>query len=159
MSEQWRDIPRYEGLYQAGDQGNIRSVVRKNTERVQKTILNKGTTGKGRQHVMLSKDGIRQTYTVHKLVLSTWAGAPTMNEVVHHINGVKHDNRLDNLTYRKKEFAQPRGHRVHTAKLTEDNVREIRASKDKQTYLAAIYNVTAATICYVQSHKTWRHVK
>jgi hypothetical protein len=44
------------------------------------------------------------------------------------------------------------------AKLTEDQVRKIRASRKSQRQLAAKYNISKTVIGYVKTGKLWRHV-
>jgi hypothetical protein len=50
------------------------------------------------------------------------------------------------------------GERNHKAKLTEDMVREIRASDETAAELARRYGVTAPNIADIRKRKTWRHV-
>lgn len=51
-----------------------------------------------------------------------------------------------------------RGERQHMAKLTDDAVREIRASELSAPALAAQFKVSRAAIHFVLKGKTWRHV-
>lgn len=51
-----------------------------------------------------------------------------------------------------------RGERMHMAKLTEADVREIRASDLTTCELARKYNVTHSNISCVISRKSWRHI-
>ena len=165
MIEQWQDIPGYEGCYQAGNQGNIRSVVRAlpyavlTGERKQKTILAQNINNKGRKHVCLSQHGVSRSFTVHKLVLLAWHGEPLEGQVAKHVDGNHTNNHLDNLQWRRIEAAvRPKGADAHNAKLTSEDVYAIRESREKQSYLAATYGVTAATISYIKAGKTWRHI-
>lgn len=71
--------------------------------------------------------------------------------------------RLQIVKY-KKRGAQivdnPRGGMHHaTAKLTEDDVREIRASTEPWYTLADKYGVTKTTIYAAKHRLTWRHLK
>lgn len=51
------------------------------------------------------------------------------------------------------------GAKVWKAKLTEDQVREIRASTgEKIEYLAALYGVGAPNIYLIRQRKTWKHI-
>ncbi len=61
-----------------------------------------------------------------------------------------------------KKWNGPRGSQVCSAKLTEDNVLEIkRRIKDKQslTFIAQHFAVSIAAISRIKNKKTWRHVK
>ena len=64
----------------------------------------------------------------------------------------------DNMQDMVDRGRQPRGGRVHTAKLTEDEVREIRASSATNRELAATFGVDKSVISRVRSGKTWRHI-
>jgi hypothetical protein len=87
-----------------------------------------------------------------------------------HLNGNRADARLSNLcwgTYaengqdRVKHGTQVRGSRQHLAKVTEDDVREIRKLRLAGMTAAAIarrYNLTDVAVFYMCSRKTWSHV-
>jgi hypothetical protein len=47
--------------------------------------------------VKLSKDNVKKAYLVHRLVAETFIGKIPKHMVVNHINGNKHDNRVENL--------------------------------------------------------------
>jgi hypothetical protein len=93
MKEIWKDIPGYEGRYQASNQGRIKSLV--------SNIIMKQQLGKrGYYCVDLSLNGKRKNYTVHKLVAMCFLSHEpdgTMNLVIDHINNDKLDNRIHNL--------------------------------------------------------------
>lgn len=108
MTEQWKDIPGWEGYYQASNLGQIRSVGRE-------IICNAGSRKgyvrfiKGRNlipcwtgryyKVNLSEAGGASNANVHKLVASTWIGeVPNGHQVLHGENGQR-DNSVLNLRY------------------------------------------------------------
>lgn len=93
-TEVWRDIPDYEGLYQASDQGRIYNVV---TGRI---IGKKPKYDSSYVAVHLRKNGrLVRAANVHQLVMETFVGECPEGMEVHHKNDVKHDNRLENLEY------------------------------------------------------------
>jgi len=101
--EIWKDIPNYEGCYQASNLGNIRSLDR---------LDNRGYKRKGRMlkqsidsaryyTVSLSKQGKNKSNNVHVIVATTFMGHERGNGhvglVVDHIDNDNLNNRLDNL--------------------------------------------------------------
>jgi len=104
--EEFRDIPGYEGLYQAGIYGNIKSLEKfKRTgvsrgfiqkERILKPVIDKW----GYYYVCLKKDNNKKNIKIHKLVAITFLNYKsdgTHKIVIDHIINDKSNNRLDNL--------------------------------------------------------------
>lgn len=111
--EIWKDIPGFEGLYQASINGKIKSInhIRKNgtNEYVQKgKILKFNLNSNGYYRVRLSKNGIAKTYRVNRLIALTFIENPLNKKTVNHINGNKLDNRVENL-----EWATEREQAIH----------------------------------------------
>lgn len=93
---EWKDIPNYTGVYQASRCGKIRRHPgnRYNSGRILKGILNHA----GYRVVSLSRVGIAErSLGVHRMVM--WAFVGVSDKDVNHINGIKTDNRLENLEY------------------------------------------------------------
>lgn len=72
--------------------------------------------------------------------------------------GTAKDN-ADDMVAKGRARPNPRkGMKHHAAKLTDDIVREIRASRDRHIDLARKHGVSGTTIQYVRERKTWRHL-
>ena len=104
--EMWKDIPGFEGLYQASNQGNIKSLdMRVRYKNTQHTAFKKGrvlspkTTNKGYLEVVLMKDAVRYNKRVHQLVALTFIPNPNGYPYINHINENKKDNRVNNLEW------------------------------------------------------------
>ena len=104
--EIWKDIPGYEGYYQASNLGMIRSLPRmiKNTSKsshLSKLIILKAhPSTKGYLTVALCKNSKAKSIGVHRLVACAFLGHKLnlgFTIVVDHINNIKTDNRLENL--------------------------------------------------------------
>ena len=95
MKEIWKDIPGWEGLYQASDLGRIKSLGNDKTRK--EKVLKPGITSDGYYFVGLHKSGKRSNKRVSRLVFETFKGPIPEGMQVNHINEVKTDNRLCNL--------------------------------------------------------------
>lgn len=109
MKEIWKDIPGYEGKYQASNLGRIRSVERKvrgichftNKEferTIKSRILKPGRYCKS-NHVSVILGKGTSGKPVHQLIMKTFVGEMPKGMEVLHINGNPLDNRLSNLRY------------------------------------------------------------
>lgn len=96
----WKDIPNFEGLYQANINGEIRSLdhIRKNgtNKYIQKgKILKFNKNNSGYLQVRLSKNGISKTYRVNRLIALTFIENPLNKETVNHIDGKIYNSLLE----------------------------------------------------------------
>ena len=108
--EMWRDIPGYEGIYEASTEGRIRSVdgkitsnarysVRHWKQRIIKQKRRQRSTGKTDARVCLWKDGKERTYLVARLVAMTWCNGYMDGMTVNHIDGNTENNNVENLEW------------------------------------------------------------
>lgn len=100
----------------------------------------------------------RRSYEIHKgpipegmLVLHSCDNPPCCNP--DHLSlGKDADNHVDMR-------ARGRANYISRAKLTEDQVREIRASQGTKEELAAKYSVSAGTIYNIKTRRIWKNVE
>lgn len=103
--EEWRDVPAYEGYYQVSSAGRLRSLDRMVVYSNGREQFYKGRIivvkagGNGYRRTTLHMCGKKKTVNIAPLVAITFLGhKPRGNDiVVDHINGVKSDDRLENL--------------------------------------------------------------
>ena len=97
--ETWKDIPNYEGIYQASNLGKIKSLERIDAlgHRLKEKILKPLITRNGYYRVGLCKNSIRKMYLVHRLVWEAFNGQIPEGLQVNHISERKSENRLSNL--------------------------------------------------------------
>ena len=103
MQEVWKDIPGYEGLYQASTLGQIRSLDRPvwhgTFMYTRKGTIRKPSITKDYNSLNLSKDGHKTFFMVHRLVAMTFLPNPNNLPEVNHKDGDKLNNRLNNLEW------------------------------------------------------------
>ena len=104
-NEIWKDIPDYEGIYQASNKGRIRTCVGKTTYTnyhkarhwKQRIIKPKGQTYKTGYRVSLWKNGKQKDWLVARLVAMTFLGESDLT--VNHIDGNRFNNNIENLEW------------------------------------------------------------
>lgn len=113
MEELWKDVPGYEGLYQASNLGRIRSAPDKVTSsarykvrvwetriiRPKKEKRCRNSKGYTDERVELWKDGTHKTMLVSRLVAMAWVQGFSDEMTVNHINGNPLDNSASNLEW------------------------------------------------------------
>ncbi len=164
-NEIWKDIPGYEGEYQASDQGQIKSLKREALSRnwstrqpfyrtVPERILKPGRYCKyGHVSVILRRGTNGQS--VHQLVMRTFIGDPPEGMEVLHINGQPADNRLSNLRYgsRRDNILDVYRQGGRWRKLSTDDVEAIRFGLHcgiRGSELAVMYGVSQTIISAIK---------
>lgn len=101
--EQWRDVPGFNGWYQASNLGRIRSF-RPCCGKPRETpiILKPTVEKKGDLQIVIqlgsgSKDSKQRSTTVPRMVYAAWNGPIPERAVVRHLDGRKDNNTPDNL--------------------------------------------------------------
>jgi NUMOD4 motif/HNH endonuclease len=122
MTENWRDINGYDGVYQVSDLGQVR-----NTQTSK--ILHPTKLKNGRIYVTLSSDGFQKKCTVHSLVADAFLGECPAGHEIRHKDGDHTHNELSNLEYISRQESQKRfvmgtgGYSVNLNKTSTDGKR------------------------------------
>ena len=98
MSEQWKDVVGYEGLYQVSDQGRVKGVWRRGSSGQELSQ----STSRGYKTVGLFRKPHRKCAKVHRLVLEAFVGQGDGLDCCH-INHDRADNRLENLMWATRQ--------------------------------------------------------
>lgn len=179
MIEEFRDIKGYEGIYQISNLGNVKSLDRYvgHPQKGERGRFCKGVTLKmlsdkdGYHKVNLKKKQIAKNQRVHRLVADSFIENPQNKPQVNHINGVKNDNRLENLEWvtlsENRQHAYDvglqngenrRGKKSNFNKLTETEVLKIKkllADGCKQKQIALFFNVSQGCISLIKTKQNW----
>ncbi len=178
-NEVWKDIPGYEGYYQASDLGRLRSLdkpVRVNLKGdfyIKKGRILKLCKSKAGYFIInLSVDGKHRTWPVHALVMLTFRNIKNSPaNQVNHIDGEKLNNKLINLEMTsplentthaiKLGLMDNKGSNHGNSKLKETDVLKIRemffngfSYKD----ISIIFSVCRRTVRNVVNKTSWKHV-
>ena len=174
MKELWKDIPGYEGKYQASTKGRIKSLKRsvrsichytgKEFYRtVNERILQPGQYCKtGHVSVVLGKGN--PGVPVHQLIAKTFLGNCPPNCEVLHKNGNPKDNRVENLRYGTRTenildfYIQGR----LWSKLSIDDVYKIRfylLCGYTGRLIAKIFDVSESTVSNIKNRRTFGWLK
>lgn len=109
MEEIWKDIAGYEGLYQISNFGTIKSLSREFYQpdrfgsiyknRTRNKILINNLSKKGYWCISLTKNAQRKQFYVHRLIANAFIPKVEGKNYINHINGIKTDNRIENLEW------------------------------------------------------------
>lgn len=176
LVEKWLAIPGTDGLYSISSHGRVRSepVHTSNVGRVRGRILSPRASRKGYLIFRVClRNGMQWQTSVHRAVAAAFIGPCDDGMQVNHKDGDKTNNRPENLEYvscrdnvrhcwvnglHSVEHCQ--GEANNKAKLTEDDVRSIRAIHPAKSLdeLAVLFGVTKQAVWCVVKRKTWAHV-
>lgn len=173
--EEWRDIEGYVGRFKISNLGRVksmeRSVSRKgNSTSIQKEMIKKQRLTKyGYLTVYLSISKKYKHYFVHRLVAKFFiSDSPTKKHTVNHKNGIKTDNRVENLEWvthsenLKHAFRMglmcQKGENHANPKLNNKIVLKIFRSKKKAIELSSLYKISTSTVYNIKTGKGWSHL-
>jgi hypothetical protein len=100
VTEQWRPVVGYEGLYLVSSLGRVCSIRKPGAKRMGGALkLRRMHAGYLQLH-LYDRSGIRKSWRVHRLVAFAFLGSPPSPRMeVRHLNGVRDDNRAENLAW------------------------------------------------------------
>lgn len=124
----------------------------------------------GYLRVSFCRAGVIQDYLLHSVVLTAFIGPrPAGNQAAHN-NGVRHDNRLENLRWATivDNHADKRKHGTHiqgsaqwNARLTDESVMEIRrryAAGECSEVLASCFGIRHSQVSRIVRGQQWKHL-
>lgn len=155
-------VKYFEGIYEVDKSGNIYSLIKNK-------YLKPCITPEGYKQVVLCKEGKHFTKKIHRIVGLSIINNPENFPALNHKDGNKLNNNIENLEW--CTFSHNRNHAVKTglhvsrfginhprAKLTEEQVKEIRKFNASNACVAQLFNVSITVIRNIKSFKSWKHI-
>lgn len=161
-AEVWKDIPGYEGKYQASNLGRVRSVDHYVTRLVKGRVLRPRIRKEGYPIVTISGAGPKD---VHQLVALAFLGPKEDGKQVRHLDGDKLNPSADNLAYGSQADNERDKFRYgdKARKLTTAQVQEIRKLAREHTMtntvIARQFGVTETTVRQIVKGVTFAWLK
>lgn len=169
--EVWKTIVGFEN-YEVSNLGKVKSLEKKTSFGVNykiypETILKNWIDKKGYCYVDLRNNNKTTRFLVHRLVCFNFLENHENKPQVNHINGIKHDNRVENLEWNtsKENLKHARetglnnisGVNHYRSKLTKEQIIDIRKSNLNQRELSEKYKVHQVTISGIVNKKTYKN--
>lgn len=92
MEEIWKPVTSYEKLYLVSNLGNVKSIKRN-------MLLKPFKSTNGYMQFRLTKNGRSKNLLAHRIIAKAFIPNPDNKPQVNHINGIREDNRLENLEW------------------------------------------------------------
>lgn len=180
MTEKWKPIEGYEGLYEVSDFGRIRSLQRTTTVKGKEGKLYARThkakilaqTFDGRNYylqVSLSKNGKNKKLLVHRLVAKAFIENPLFLPEVNHIDEDKTNNFAENLEWCTHKYNNNYGSKRTSScgeknsqnKFSEELIKQVRlefVAGDPEKGLTALskkYGISRPHLCAILRGNRW----
>lgn len=176
MSEFWKDIEGYKGIYKISNLGRVKTLERTVLFGHTKRLLKEGVrtpvkSKEGYWVITLSNKRKKKLFSIHRLVATHFIPNPNNYPEVNHINGDKEDNDSRNLEWCTRRqniehahttgLTKQNGVDSHWAKLTNEQVISIRSiykNEEKVTYkdLAKKFEVSEGIIGRVVRRESYK---
>jgi hypothetical protein len=184
MKEIWKPIVGYDGRYLVSSIGRIKSSEVIITERTTsgkrnniKGILLKTSKGRLYYQIGLTKEYIRKTFYVHRIVAKAFIFNPKNKPCINHIDGDKLNNRVENLEWCTRSENTIHAYRTHLfpdfhnvgsnsgrSKLSEESALTIRETFDNMDGikfhriidLSEVFGVSRSTLDRIISGYGWK---
>lgn len=178
IKEIWKDVEGYETLYQVSNLGNvkrlkgIRNYVDGRSYKYKEEIMNFDYSTPGYKRYCFTKNKKTLKREVHRFLAIAFIPNPENKPQVNHINGIKTDNRVENLEWvtarenlmhatRTGLRRNARSHKIHTCKINEFTILAIRRlhrinPEFNRSDVARKLNVNYNVIWKIITNRTWK---
>lgn len=175
MNEIWKTIKGFPD-YEVSNLGNVRRAVTKNY--LAGRALKPDVSPLGYCRATLCKNGKASKHLIHRLVAHAFHGEPEFASMhASHLNGVRSDNRADNLAWKTpsanngdkvQHGTAQRGEKAPRSVLTARDVLSIRALQAEKafgvkrwgsTLIARELNLPPRAVKHVLQGSSWKHME
>lgn len=94
-------------------------------------IIKQQTNRYGYKYINIYNNGVAKIETIHRLLCTTYLPNPLNKPQVNHINGIKDDNRLENLEWVTASENGKHSYKIGKSKISDLNKRNIRLKVTK----------------------------
>lgn len=182
MSEVWKDVIGFYGIYQISDNGFVKAVetIKKKGRGNQfcpERILAFSIEKRGYLRVTLQKDKVKKYFGVHQLVATHFVENPENKKTVNHKDGDKSNNHFENLEWATNKeqinhadligLRNISGENSKVAKLKDSDIKYIRenywSNLKNQTSntkeLCEKFSIGKTTLYNIIRKKTWKQTQ
>lgn len=161
--EIWKDIKDYENYYEVSNLGNIRSKNHYSVlgqKRFYKSKEIKTIIDNGYFRVSLYIGTKKNTLRLHRIIAIAFINNIENKPQVNHINGIKTDNRVENLEWctSSENVTHAYKNNLIKTKLSKKDVIDIFNDNNSQRLIAKKYNVSQGIISRIKNKKVYKYL-